>query len=48
MRFPSPWLPLMPDMAGGSRDAGEALGLPPGPAEDYGLHQDERNTDRTA
>ena len=25
-------------MAGGSGDAGEALGLPPGPGEDCGLH----------
>ena len=34
----------MPDMAGGSGVAGEALGLPPGPGGDCGLHQGEGNT----
>ena len=37
-----------PDMARGSGDAGEALGLMSGPGEDCGLHQGERTTDLTA
>ena len=35
----SPRQPTKSGMAGGSGDAGEALGLSPGPGEDYGLHQ---------
>ena len=37
----------MPDMAGGDGDAGEALGLPPGRAEDCGLYPGDRMTDLT-
>ena len=38
----------MPDIAGGSGHAGEALGLLPGPGQDYGLHQGDLITGLTA
>ena len=34
-------VPTKPDTAGGRGDVGEALGLPPGPREDCGLHRRE-------